>query len=111
MHSLGNGTEGFEKAVHDSCRIEFFGGDCLHGWSVNGLGVFDRLHEDCQSPHVFVRFRTLTSGRQPILDDTRFPSPYEESSGPHANSRTARKEDFLKSQRRVIVVGQVLPGS
>jgi hypothetical protein len=27
------------------------------------LGLFNRLHEDRQSPHVIVRFRTLTSGR------------------------------------------------
>jgi hypothetical protein len=56
---------------------------------------------------VIVRFRTLTPGRQPVHDDTCFTRPYECGSGPHAHSRTARKEDFLKSQRPVVIVSQL----
>jgi hypothetical protein len=69
--------------------------------------LFDGLHEGCQRPFVIVRFRTLSSGRQPVHDGSRFASPYECGSGSHANGRAASEEDFLKSQRTVVIVGQV----
>lgn len=56
------------------------------------------------------RFRTECSRWQPVHDDACFARAYECGSGPHADGRAARKEDFLKSQRPLVVVGEVGTG-
>ena len=101
------GLHSGDDAVHDPVGVELLSGPIPHTVAIHRLGLFDGLHEDRQSPHVLVRFRTLSSGRQPVHDDARFASPYESGSGPDAHSRAAGKQDFLESQRPVIVVSQV----
>ena len=41
----GNGTEGFENSIHDAYRVELLCSDGSNGWSVDGLGLIDRIDE------------------------------------------------------------------
>ena len=79
MHYLGNGTEGFQNAIHNPVGVELLSSSIPHTVAIQRLGLFNGLHEDCQRPHVFVRFRTLMSGRQPVHDDARLAMPDERS--------------------------------
>ena len=77
MHFLGNGTEGFEKAVHDASRVELLRSDGSHEWSIDGVGLVDRADEVIKSNGVRIAFHARCSGRQPIDDDACFASSYE----------------------------------
>ena len=52
----------------------------------------------------------MCSRRQPVHDDARLAGPYESGSGAHAHGRAAAQEDFLESQRSVVIVRQVRAG-
>jgi hypothetical protein len=64
MHSVGNGTEGFEKAIHDAYRVELLCSDGSNGWSIDGLGLIDRVDEVIESDGVVVALHTRCSRRQ-----------------------------------------------
>lgn len=79
--------------------------------AIHRLGLPYGLHEDRQSLHVIVQFRTVRSGRQPVHDDACFTRTCEGGSSPHPNGRAASQQNLLKRQRAMVVVGQVRAGS
>ncbi len=104
MHSLGKGTEGFEKAVHDACRAELLCSDDSHGWSIDGVDLVDRVDEVIKSNGVRVAFHARCSGRHSVDDNAGVASAYEGSSRPDAHSGAACQQNLLESQRPVVVV-------
>ena len=68
---------------------ESLSGPLPHTVAIHSLGLFNRLHEDSQSPHIFVRFHALPSRRQTFHDDSRSAISDEGCTGSHAHSRTA----------------------
>ena len=90
--------------------VEFAGGPIPHTAAIQRLGSLNGFHEDRQSPQVVIRFRTLKPGRQPVHDDACFAGPYEGGSGPDTHSRAASEQNFLESQRAVVIVRQVGTG-
>jgi len=86
-----------DDEVSTSVAAELLSGSIPHTVAIHGLGLFDGVDEDSQSPHVIVRFCTLLTGRQSVHDDACFASPYERGSCPDPNGRAAREQDLLKS--------------
>ena len=95
-----------DDGVHNLVGVELLSGPIPHAAAIHRLGLFNGLHEDRERPHVIVRFRTLTTWRQPVHDDACFASPYEGSFGLHAHCRTASQQDLPQGQRPVVIVSQ-----
>ena len=110
MHSLGNGTERFEKSVHDACRVELTSGDCSHGLSVDSLDVFDRVNEGIKSDGIRIAHDTSGSGRQPIHDDACFTVTNERCTSSNTHGRATRQQNLLQCQGTVVIVSQVRAG-
>jgi hypothetical protein len=73
--SLSSHVHSGDDAFHNPVGVELPGGPIPHTVAIHRLGFFNGLHEDSQTPHVIVRFRTLASGRQSVFDYACFASP------------------------------------
>lgn len=96
--------------IGDLARGELICSDGSHEWSIDGLGLFDRVNEGIESQGVRFALHARCSGRQPVHDDSHLAMPDERRAGAHANRRAAGQENFLQSQRTVVVVRQVGAG-
>lgn len=96
-----------DDGVQDPVGVELLGNPSPYMLTIHRLGLFGGIHKDCQSPHVFARFRTLTPGRKPVHEYSRFTGAYECGSSPYAYGRTTSEKDLLEGQGPVVIVGQI----